>query len=206
MFPSDSSTIRHPLPSAGFPRRGFPGFHGTTGCSDAPPPFRPRFLSFAWPYHASAAIFVCWPRRHSRRAATATRWARGFRGPVSPSGHRRGDDGDSQVPGGPCCVHALAFDPGGTVRAKPFRRVGVAFRYANGVGSHDCVTFRGSIPRPAHSLSTLRLRRLLSTDARLASGCRLRLAGRVGFPLGPIARFTCSSTLHSSSPRLCLAH
>ncbi len=29
---------------------------------------------------------------------------RGFAVPVAPSGHRRGDDGDSQVPGGPSCT------------------------------------------------------------------------------------------------------
>ena len=167
--------IRHPLPSTGFSRREFPGFHGTTGCSDAPPSFRPHFVSFAWPYHVPAAV--------SCAGHDAT-----------PAGPRRLPDepgvcsagcpvpalnvetmGPPRFLGDPC-VHALAFDPGGTAAPSPYG-ASVLPSAVMTASAPAISTFRGSIPRPAHSLSTPRLRGLLPVCARLATGCRLRLPG-----------------------------
>jgi len=127
---------RHPLPSAGFPGRGFPDFNGTTGCSDALPPVRPRFLSFAWPYHPCAACFVYWPLRHSRRAATPARQAGGLLCRLPRPTFGGGDDRDSQVPGGPSCA-CPGLRPRRDRSRQALRRDGVAFRCHDGVGSRD---------------------------------------------------------------------
>jgi hypothetical protein len=58
MFPSNGSLTRHSLRSTGFPRVEFPGFTATMKCSDALPPFRPRFVAFAWPYHVVRSGFA----------------------------------------------------------------------------------------------------------------------------------------------------
>jgi hypothetical protein len=77
--------------------------------------------------------------------------------------HRCEGDGISQVPGKPLrtCpglrprwVVASGLREGAT-RARSWRD-DVAFRILNGVGSHSVQPFRGSFPRPARSLSTLR--------------------------------------------------
>jgi hypothetical protein len=53
-----SSPPTDPRSGTAFPPRGplgeFPRFTGTTRCSDSPPPFRPHFVAFAWPYRAWA--------------------------------------------------------------------------------------------------------------------------------------------------------
>jgi hypothetical protein len=58
MFPSNGALTRHSLRSTGFPRVEFPGFSATMKCSDALSPFRPRFVSFAWPYHVVRSGFA----------------------------------------------------------------------------------------------------------------------------------------------------
>lgn len=68
-----------------------------------------------------------------------------------------GKDGTSQVPGEPQCPHAPLFDPGGTLKSGHFgSRI---LPSANWTASASTfVLFRGSITRPACSLSTLRSR------------------------------------------------
>jgi hypothetical protein len=50
----------------------------------------------------------------------------------------------------------MLFDPGGTPALGHYRALGVVFRHLDSVDSHNSPRFRGSITRPAHSLSTLR--------------------------------------------------
>ena len=57
---------------------------------------------------------------------------------------------------GSLCGRAPLSDPGETRWSGQLRPSGAAFRSLERVGSRDCVVFRGSITRPAHSLSTLR--------------------------------------------------
>ena len=180
----------HPLPSIGSPRRGFPDFTGTTGCSDALPPFRPRFLAFAWPYHACAAAFVSWPLHHSRRAATPTRRTGVLRCRFAPSGFLH-----VEATGTPRFLedpraHALFFDPGGTASPGRLRRYGAAFRLNDGVGSRDHKPY-GAL---SHGLRTGCLR-FAAGDCSPATQDSLPAAGqlyRAGFrrPLGPYARFS----------------
>ena len=51
MFPSNGSTTRRPLPSAGSPQVGFPDLTGTMERSDSLPLSRRAWLCFAWRYH-----------------------------------------------------------------------------------------------------------------------------------------------------------
>jgi hypothetical protein len=50
MFPSNGSAARRFLPSAGFPRVGFPDFVGTMKRSDSLASLSRRFVAFAWRY------------------------------------------------------------------------------------------------------------------------------------------------------------
>jgi hypothetical protein len=124
--------------------------------------------------------------------------------PVSPSGHGRGDDGDSQVPGEPRCGRALLFDPGGTG--------------GPGLVQPDRCCLPITLPRrlpqrrflsrlndTAHPLAVYASQPgLLPDHARLASGCWPALPGGIGYPLGSNARFSFSCC--TSLPRLLLAH
>jgi hypothetical protein len=113
-----------------------------------------------------------------------------------------GGDRSSQVPGGPHCVHALLSDPGGTSALGHYR--------ASVLSSALCTTstpattiFRGSITRPAHSLSTLRrMDYSTATQDSLPVGWPA-LSGWDSIPTGPQRKVSDHS---SSSPRLRLAH
>src|SRR5438128_8261502 len=67
----------------------------------------------------------------------------------------RGDGRLSQVPGEPHCAHALLFDPGGT-SAPDHLDASVLPSAIITTSAPTTNPFRGSITRPAHSLSTLR--------------------------------------------------
>jgi hypothetical protein len=83
--------IRHPLPSTGSPRRRFPGFGGTMGCSESPPTLSPRFVAFAWRYHDGDAVFVSGLGGRSRRWTSLQPRAGGCSAgcPIRPSSWRR---------------------------------------------------------------------------------------------------------------------
>jgi hypothetical protein len=140
-------------PGVPFPRRGpsgrFPRVIGSTGRSDSPPPVPPRFVAFAWRYPGHTRCSLPRPPGVAGHGP-------GVGHPVLPPGNCREDGGASQVPGGPVCERAPLSDPGGTACARPLRRRDAAFRHFKNVGSREEITFRGSITRPAHSLSTLR--------------------------------------------------
>jgi len=58
MFPSNGSTTRRPLPSAGSPQAGFPDFAGTMERSDSLPPSRRASLCFTRRYHEVRLSFA----------------------------------------------------------------------------------------------------------------------------------------------------
>ena len=66
-----------------------------------------------------------------------------------------GDDRVSQVPGGPPCVHALLFDPGG-ISAPGQRGASVWPSVVLKTSAPTVRSCRGSMTRPARSLSTPR--------------------------------------------------
>ena len=74
-----------------------------------------------------------------------------------------------------------SYRPRWDLHARPLRHLGAAFRSFNGVGSHEQY-FRGSVTRPARSLSTLRRRGhpTSTQDSLPAAGqlCRAGLATR----------------------------
>ncbi len=108
----------HPLPSAGSRWLRFPGFIGTTRCSDVPtvPPAALRCLRLAV------------PRLHSCFVPVAVECAGAGLELISryPTGHYRGGRRTSQVPGEPLRPYALFFDPGRTAHTRPLRCVGMA--------------------------------------------------------------------------------
>jgi hypothetical protein len=122
-----------------------------------------------------------------------------FGGTPAPTaaGHR-GSNRASQVPGDPSCT-CPALGPRWTsvpgLCASSRSSTSVLPSVA-GTTSAPTTIFRGSITRPAHSLSTLRSQGRPLDHARLASGWWPALTGRATIsrvPLGSIVRFQFSS-------------
>src|SRR5262249_32217323 len=147
-FPPTSPGPGVPFPPQGPRGAGSPG---STLLWNAPPSGRPprlASLSFAWRYHP-LRLRSCLSRTRRRSENLE------LCGLAAPRQLSDGDDWTSQVPGEPWCAYALVSDPGGTDPVRPCdgparpplrkRRRLPAMR-----------GFRGSIPRPRHSLSTLR--------------------------------------------------
>lgn len=140
MFPSNSSLIRHPLPSTGscgtVPL--LPRYYQMLRLPDIPPAAL-RFLRLAVPR-------VPYRFRLSGPFARPDGPAGGFhcRWPLPASS--RGDDRASQVPGEPQYEHAPLFDPGGTSGPGRSRYADVAFRVNDTVGSHKYKPF-GALSR-----------------------------------------------------------
>jgi hypothetical protein len=139
-------------PGAPFPQRGpsgrFPHVTGNMRRSDSLPPLPPHFVAFAWRYHGCTRVSFPWPPgAPTTSLELVTRYL--------PPGSTVEATGPPRFLGNPC-GRVLLSDPGGIASARPFRRRDVAFRRFKNVGSHEDITFRGSITRPTHSLSTLR--------------------------------------------------
>ena len=197
--PSFPPTV--PCPGAPFPPRGpsgrFPRFFGTAALRlPAAPPASLRFLRRAVPpLHAWASL----PRSTGARSAGLGLAHRGARPATSTE-----TTGSPRFLGNPLCTRALLSDPGGTSRARPLPRFGVAFRQLErrrlprrnadfGAQSHGprarCLRFAGRVtPRPRKTRFRL-----------VASLCRAGLVTR----WVPSRRF---QLIPSSSPRLRLAH
>ena len=141
--------------------------------SDFPSLVSRSFLAYPRDTAHASVVRSRWDRCPSPRAGVVS--CRGFPNRVSVSGK----NGTSQVPGEPPCRHAPLFDPGGTF--KPGR---LGFQVLpSGYKTTSAPTlrsFRGSITRPACSLSTLRSlgRPTTTQDSVPAAGqlCRGRLA------------------------------
>ena len=149
IVPLRRSAIRRPLPSTGSRRVGSPASAVVRG---APTPCRPsRRTSLPSLGGTDLRSLV-----RSRRQPNAPPQARGFRLPGDPSFRVLcGGGRASQVPGEPQCVHALLSDPGGT-SAPGHLGASVLPSAIFKTSAPTTRTFRGSITRPAHSLSTLR--------------------------------------------------
>ncbi len=159
IFPSVGSVSRRPFPPRG-PSGRFPRFIGYYELLGRLAIRRGRFVSFA----------LALPRLSARR--------------------RPG------LPGswGALPVHAPLCDPGGTAApdhralALPLQRDDVAFRYFDGVGSHD--TLFSGLNHAAYTLAVYASQPSSRTvHARLASGWWSSLAGRDSNPLGPFVKF-----------------
>ena len=168
-------------------------------CSESLSSVPPPFVSFAWRYHpvldCSYLPEVSAPPHPGRGSL-----GRGFPNRWSDSG----DDGASQVPGGPSCAHALLCDPGGTLepghygsRVRPSASVKASASAWNVSGlNHTAYVLPAYASQPRSPWN----------HARLGSGCWPALPGGIGYPLSPIAKFQVSYVMPSPPPRLCLAH
>ncbi len=172
MLPSCSSDDWPPLPSSGSRRVGSPP---SSVLRATPTPALPSdwLLVIAWPYPLSACGSLPVP-------SGTTAPNRELSGQVAPApdfspfgGERRA----SQVPGKPLCEHALLSDTGGSFPPSHFS--GSVLPSTSGRMSAATIpTFRCSITRSAHSLSTLH-----SAGCPMLRKTRYRLAatlGRVG--------------------------
>jgi hypothetical protein len=129
-----------------------------------------------------------WPRARSPQARPD--WSAGR--PRAPA-LSHGMHGISQVPGQPLCARP-ALGPRGGRRAQPSQRADAADTFQT-APAHPNLSFRGSITRLSHSLSTLRGPDHPGSRARLASGWWLACAGQMLPLLGRSGRFPC----HGSS-------
>src|SRR5206468_9072663 len=121
-----------------------------------------------------------------------------------PCRSTRGDGRASQVPGEPVCAHALLFDPGGTFAPG---HLGASVLPSAIITTSAPTTnpLRGSITRPAHSLSTLG-----DQGCPCSPKTRFRLLAKL-CRAGLVTRWVPSqgfraSYISSSLPRLVLAH
>jgi hypothetical protein len=196
IFPSNGSIVRRPLPSTGSLRVGSPASAVLRG---APIPCglsHRASLSFARRFHPRPSFAPPGSGRASPRGQGCS--------PGSPTGSGGGGRA-SQVPGDLLLVSCPGLRPRWDLRARPSSALRCCFPL--------CVrrqlpplTFRGSIPRPDSSLSTLRsLGYPRSTQDSLPAG---GLLCRAGFePAGVLREVSsCLYLIESSSPRLRLAH
>jgi len=128
------------------------------GCSESLRPFPPHFVAFVWRYHVCDAVF----RVRPFAAPTAGRRARGRPG-VSYAGCpipalNVETTGLPRFLGNPNADMPCSSTPTGPAGPSHFSPPDTAFRGHYCVGSRNDKFFRGSITRPAHSLSTLRSR------------------------------------------------
>jgi len=194
VFPSIGSTTRHLLSSAGFPGPEFPCFRGTTKCSDFLPPVSPRFVAFAWRYRSSARVS---PATRPSAAAgglleLVTRYLRPGNGSVETTG-------SPTFLGNPACALALLSDPGRTDGIRP---VAMPRRGPHGVhGRGSCMySFRGSITRLRHWLSTLRSAGYPYTTQDSLPVAGQALPDGLDYPQGSIERFQAVSYIHPPFP------
>src|SRR5438876_5464941 len=149
IVPLRRSAIRRPLPSTGSRRVGSPA---STVVRGAPTPCRPSRRTSLPSLGGTAlalagSLLSVTERCHCRPGGLINQ---------SPSfWFTRGDDRASQVPGEPHCAHALLFDPGGT-SAPDHYGASVLPSAVYTTSAPTMSSFRGSVTRPVHSLSTLR--------------------------------------------------
>lgn len=156
IVPSSSSVTRPSLPSTGSRWERFPCFAGTTNDSDSS---RDRSASpqARRPTSIGRVLVRSWSSRHE-----------GSPKPGLDHGYPARRRFRWRPRGLPSSWGAFAYmlrdsDPGGSRRSGLHGRRDVAFHLCEGVGWHTVSRvhshiqrFRGSIPQPAHSLSTLR--------------------------------------------------
>jgi len=117
---------------------------------------------------------------------------------IAKTGFPYGDDRTSQVSAGPRYERALLFDPGGTAALGHYRALVLSF--AIWTASTPAISaFRGSITRPAHSLSTLRRVGCPTAAQDSLPDSWPAFPGGTDYPLGPNEGFRFYSILLSQA-------
>ena len=180
------------------PSGRFPCFIGNIERSDSLPPFSSGFVPFTLRYRLSTHFFAPVPGGVHPKGGIRKR---------SPALPLRlsfgGDDRASQVPGGPQCLHALLFDPGGTLtpllaHARMLPSAGsTASTPATILSRLNHTAYRPPVYASQPGLP--------QNHATLGSGCQHALPGRTDYLPGPNKEF--QRHLDASPPsRLGLAH
>lgn len=187
---------RQPLPSTGSLGR-FPRFPGTMGCSDFSTPFPRPPVSLGGRYHRSRFV----------RSAPSHREGSAWPGPIHRWAHAVFSGGDveiSQVPGEPPVDVPRSRTPAGPSPPGQSRRRGRGLPLTERRRHPRTTEFRGSMTRPAHSLSTLHPRgRPRRRKTRFWLPGQLCQAGWLAPHRAPMHGF---GLYTSSVPRLRLAH
>jgi hypothetical protein len=197
-FPPRVPTIRRPLPSTGSLWVGSPAssvlLSAPTPCHPSPQASLPSPSDTASaPASSLPSPEGCFPGRASGRDHRLSP----LRIPFS------GDDRASQVPGGPPCLHAMLFDPGGTLApllSHP-RMLPSAGKTASASATHLSRLNHTAYRPPVYASQP----GLPQDHATLGSGCQHALPGRTFTYRVPLRSFY--FLLEASPPsRLCLAH
>ena len=187
----------HPPSLPRVPAVQVPLLHRYYGDVRLPAPLSPRFVVLRLAIPCAAPVFSLPAVQDAQPRA----WGSSS-GPHTGSLHMETIRA-SQVPGEPSCAYALALDPGRTGATGPTNVAGAASVRVK-TKAPTIRGFRGSIPRPWHSLSTLRPR-VAPSDARLAFRCWPALRDGIGYRRVPTEGFRDAIYIASSFPRLCLA-
>jgi hypothetical protein len=159
--------------------------------------FPPHFVSFAWRYHRSVSSFA--PHRRERATVRPGVWVRDLPSELSSGVLRL-----SQVPGEPRLCLGPALGPRLDLRTRPCSasaRPPLPERRR----LSELDTFRGSMTRLWHSLSTLRsLGHPTPRKTRFRLLAKLYRTGLVTRRV-PVKGFRHASYITSSFPKLCLA-
>ncbi len=180
MLPFNGSMRWHRLPSTGSPTGGIPPLQQYYSMLRLPAAL--RCLRLAVP---ALCLF-------SIRATPSTRVAglglKGSGGPVRIM--ETGDDRISHVPGEPRRAHALLCDPGGIERARPITAARCCLPYRVRTTSAPTNSPLSRLNHTAYALAVYASQcGSPQHHARLASGCRSALPGRIGYLPGSCERF-----------------
>jgi hypothetical protein len=181
-FPPKAPTIRRPLPSTGPLRVGSPAssvlWSAPTPCHPSPQTSSPSPSDTASaPAYLLPSPEGCFPGEGIRERLPALP----LRIPFS------GGDRASQVPGGPQCLHALLFDPGGTL---PLLLYHARMLPSAGNTTSASATILSRLNHTAYRPPVYASQPgLPQYHATLGSGCQHALPGRMDCLPGPTKEF-----------------
>jgi hypothetical protein len=165
IVPSNSSTHRRPPSLGRVPQVGSPDSAVLCGRSDSLRHVPLRFVSFARRYRSCPSL------RSRERPDTALSDQDFSRGALQTARASPDDAGPPRFLGGPPCTLAMLSDPVEARRSSPSWPDGFRRRIGQQRRPSRSRCFRGSIPRLARSLSTLRrASRLATTQDSLPAG------------------------------------
>jgi hypothetical protein len=164
------------------PSGRFPCFISTMERSDSLPPLSSGFVAFALRYRLSTRLFAPFPGGMLPGEGIRKRLpALPLRIPFS------GGDRASQVPGGPQCLHALLFDPGGTL---PLLLYHARMLPSAGNTTSASATILSRLNHTAYRPPVYASQPgLPQNHATLGSGCQHALPGRIDCLPGPTKEF-----------------
>lgn len=170
------------------------------GSSDFLPPFRPHFVAFVWPYHLAPVVCSRIHQTLQVRAGGIRAWL-----PRRQSLFSVEMTGPPRFLGDPHPYMPCSSTPAGSPR-QALAAIRCCLPPIEQRRHPRLSQFRGSITRPAHSLSTLR-----SMGYPIPRKTRFRLVAslcRVGFsPTGSLCKVSEQPPFRPSQlPRLALAH